>query len=399
MDGAASHACAPAHDLCAPADAADLPLRSRLLGPGAAVASPAVMSWVSDAWNSTTHGAQSVWDGASHLANEGSEHIHGAETWVTQQARAGEDAMHQLNHDVIDNNPVPALRSVGRPLAAYTNFLAESTGGAIDGAARLVGGTADSLLHPINTVEGMANLAMHSTPGAIEDDVYRVAAGRDSYFSDMVAGHPDAHGNRHGGLVEPYRESYDQGRYGEIVGRGIVDVGSFFIPGGGEAADAAHAVEAADVAHVAEETAGVAHVAEETGEAAHVAEEATEVAPAPARQPQVDYAAQVRAIADGTDVPEHVSPAEACHVPSVEPPAAATPPAPAAPAAPEAAAPGESAAETAHPSDPEHAAESSHGAHSPLQRILHANHRLHQWHIAHELAEAQRPPESRSNER
>src|SRR5207302_3900848 len=54
------------------------------------------------------------------------------------------------------------------------------------------------------------------------------------FGQSMLMGQADAQGNRHGGLIEGYRESWNQGKYGEIVGRLGADVGSFFI-GAGEA--------------------------------------------------------------------------------------------------------------------------------------------------------------------
>src|SRR6185436_4488655 len=71
-------------------------------------------------------------------------------------------------------------------------------------------------------------------------------------------------------VSRPYREAVDQGRYGEAVGRGAVEVGSIFM-GGGEAnavREAGAAGEVADAGLIASEAGRTGEVAADAGRVA-----------------------------------------------------------------------------------------------------------------------------------
>jgi hypothetical protein len=57
------------------------------------------------------------------------------------------------------------------------------------------------------------------------------------------------------GMIDPYKQSWEQGRYGEMAGRAVVDIGSLFLGGGGRAGAASKADDVARMSGVGDDLA------------------------------------------------------------------------------------------------------------------------------------------------
>ncbi|MCE9580494.1 MAG: hypothetical protein K8W52_45665, partial [Deltaproteobacteria bacterium] len=122
-----------------------------------------------------------------------------------------------------------------------------------------------------------------SAPLRLGHNLLNVATGDESFgeamdrsFNPVTQMQEDAHywGNVGSALIQPYRQSIAEGRYGEVAGRGAFDIG-LLLSGVGEVEGAAAAGEAANAARVGE-AAEAARVAE--GADAARAEEAAAAA-------------------------------------------------------------------------------------------------------------------------
>ena len=240
--------------------------------------------------------ASSAYHGAVSLANAGSGYIQRAEHGVTRGLHAAEDWVDQGSHALAGHvADVPGLGFVARGLADQATMTTQLAGGMVGGATTMVGGIFNAALHPIDTVAGVEAMAEH-TPGPLgtmtrgAHDLIDVARGRQT-VGGMIhrAVSPEATrkedeefwGRMGSAVIDPYRQSSSEGRYGEAVGRGVFDIGTMLL-GVGEVGEAArgvgvagHVARAADVADVtrAASTAGEATRAlGVTGDATRVAE-------------------------------------------------------------------------------------------------------------------------------
>jgi len=263
----------------------------------------------SEAWDATTSAASSAgsfvadtatsaYDGVVGAADTASGYIHRAEDGVTSGMHWMEDAVdhgsHALAGTVAD---IPVVGTVAEGLADAATFQAQITGGVIGGATTLVGGVANAAVHPLDTARGLETMAEH-LPGPagqalrMGHGLVDMATG-DASFGDVMdrSFNPireQEEDQRYWGavgnaLIDPYKKSWREGRYGEVVGRGAFDIG-MLLSGVGEAEGAGAAARASEVANAARvaEVGDVARLGEvadaarvgETADAARVAETA-----------------------------------------------------------------------------------------------------------------------------
>ena len=210
--------------------------------------------------------ATSIYDVGTTGSNLLSGYIHTGEQSILDSVRADEDKVRRESHaQAALSKDVPVLGALAEASADIDTFGAQVKGGVISGATTMGAGLLNSILHPIDTVMGVESMIEHtsSAPGQMLRLAHGAvdAARGEGTWSDAFdrASNPvreqkenDAYWKQVGnGLLAPYKESYEQGRYGEILGRGAFDIGSLFL-GTGEAKGAAVAGDVADVARAAE---------------------------------------------------------------------------------------------------------------------------------------------------
>ncbi|MGE0399251.1 MAG: hypothetical protein AB7T06_21245 [Kofleriaceae bacterium] len=298
----------------------------------------ATTSAVSDAGSAIADTAVSAYEGANAFSDAASGYIKEGEHAVMDGVRWVEDGIdhgsHALAAQVAD---VPILGSVAEGAADAVTFMGQVSGGAWGGATSLIGGAANAIVNPLDTVMALETMAEH-TGGPLGQTLrfghglVDMATG-DRGFGDVMDAtfNPMREAEENGrywsnvgsAFLAPYKESIDQGRYGEVVGRGGFDL-AMLLSGVGEVEGAGLAAEGAEAARVAEaaEAARVAEAAEaarvaEAAEAARVAEaaeaaraaEAAEAARAAeaadaARAAEAADAARAAEAADGARVAE-----------------------------------------------------------------------------------------------
>ena len=274
------------------------------LGHGASSLLHSAGDLASSAGHGIANVASDAYSGMSNAANAAGNFIHRTESGITSGLHSAEDWVDRTSHGLANRvQNVPVLGSLANGAADLVSMQAQITGGVLGGATSLVGGVANAVVHPIDTLTGLESMAEH-IPGPLNllrtgHDAIDVMRGKRG-FGDMVnrAVNPMATMQEDGqywknvgsAVIDPYRQSWNEGRYGEVAGRGIFDIGSFLI-GAGEANAAAHGAEGASIAARAASTAGrageaanVAHAAEaanvvsHAGEAANVVSHAGEAA-------------------------------------------------------------------------------------------------------------------------
>ena len=223
-------------------------------GAGSAVYSGAqrAVGAVGDAGSAIYHGMQQnaeyIRNGV-HYADAGIDWLEGQ---ASRGAHAGADALHG----------VPVLGRVAQGAAWVADQQAQLTGGVLKGASGLLGGVLQVAADPVDTAIGLERIAEHARPFPgmpnplqVGHGLLNVALGgarlRDEMTRTMRQDqimHEDARffTGLGRGVIEPYAESWRRGKYSEVVGRGIFDIGSFLI-GAGEAKTAATGAEAAAV--------------------------------------------------------------------------------------------------------------------------------------------------------
>ena len=234
--------------------------------------------------------------GAVNLTNTASGYVQRTEHGVTRGLHAAEDWVDQGSHGLAGRAAnVPVLGPVAGGIADLATVGTQVVGGVLGGAATLGGGIANTALHPIDTVAGVEAMAEH-TPGPLgamargTHDVIDVARGRQTIdgminraVNPLATAQEDAQfwGRMGSAIIDPYRQSVNEGRYGEALGRGVFDVGSMLIGAGevgdaargvGVASDVAQAADAADAAGVAGRAGETAHVLDATADATRAAE-------------------------------------------------------------------------------------------------------------------------------
>lgn len=156
---------------------------------------------------------------------------------------------------------VPLLGEIARAQAWVSTQSAQILGGIVKGAGSFVGGIANMVAHPIDTVKGLYSLAEHIpllplNPFRAAHAAYDIAfEGADAsktlnaHLNPIEVFKSDAEFGKAlvQGLVEPYKKSIDEGKVAEAVGRGIFDIGSLVLTAGagGSAKGATVGAEAA----------------------------------------------------------------------------------------------------------------------------------------------------------
>jgi hypothetical protein len=211
--------------------------------------------------------------------------------WVENKVASG---AHQLA-DKADG--IPVLEQVADAGAWMVDQQTQLTGGILKGAGTMVGGIANMIVHPVDTVMGLEAMAEHApmlpgvpNPLKVAHGLYDIAVnGKDvgevanhvlnpiqSLQDDFEFGKKMV-----GGITKPYQQAIKQGKYSEALGRGIFDIGSLFIGGGAGAKGAASAGRGAAIAGEVADAARIANVASDAAkvaEGAGVASDAAKVA-------------------------------------------------------------------------------------------------------------------------
>jgi hypothetical protein len=263
------------------------------------------------AGNSETKGddSRSIWDVASdvyHGACDVGKEISGGVKWaedgITSGVHSAEDWVDQESHALASTvADVPVLGTLAESVADNVSMTTEVLGGVVGGATSLVGGVVNAVAHPLDTASGIEALAEHVP---VTGDLLRmghnalnVVEGKESVgealdhsFNPLTIAQDDAKfwGAMGSAIIDPYKQSIDEGRYGEVAGRAAFDIGSLLI-GAGEAnagvkgaevaADAARATEiAADAARGSEIAADAARGSEVAADAARGSEVAADTA-------------------------------------------------------------------------------------------------------------------------
>jgi len=209
--------------------------------------------------------------------------IDGAEAKVDEAASKVEKAT--------GNNPLVKL------FTGFGRFQTQVAGGALKAVGDMVGGIVNAVAHPIQTLKGLWGLAAHipfSPPNLIH---VGVQAMQGKSFSEILNEEKQYMKGVWNGLTAGYQTAIKEGKWGEIPGRLLVDVGSLLI-GAGEANAAAKGISSAgkaaglvdDVAKVASVADDVAKVASVVDDVAKVASVADDVAKASRLQTAVNAA-------------------------------------------------------------------------------------------------------------
>lgn len=131
---------------------------------------------------------------------------------------------------------VPFIGPALEASAHGDKFVREVMGGASKVVVETVGGVGQMALKPVESGKAIGNLAI-SLSGAGESMALIKALMEDptnaaEAYQKARREKDQATKQLWDGITEGYTEAWEEGRYGEIPGRLIVDIGSFFIPGG-----------------------------------------------------------------------------------------------------------------------------------------------------------------------
>ncbi|HEY9899607.1 MAG TPA: hypothetical protein V6D00_10540 [Pantanalinema sp.] len=157
---------------------------------------------------------------------------------------------------------VPVLAEIAQAQAWLGTEAAQILGGVAKGAGGFVGGIALMVAHPVDTVKGLYALAEHipllplnpfRAAHAAYDIAFEgadVARTLDAHLNPVEVFKSDAAFGKAlvKGLVEPYAQAIDQGKYAEALGRGVFEIGSLVLGSGtGASAKGAAVSKAAGV--------------------------------------------------------------------------------------------------------------------------------------------------------
>jgi hypothetical protein len=290
--------------------------------------------------------------GLGRVAQQGIDLMEGAQDTMSGTVRRGADATIEgarFFEDGVDHvthtaagalSDIPVLGEGAEAAADAMTYGAQIGGGVVGGAADLTAAMSHAGTHPADTVRGLAGMASHIPSvgpgplGAAQQGLRAGIAGYDAIvegegslgdrldvagrgvheqmtMSDEQRFQEDSTywGNVGGAMLDPYEESVNEDRLGEVPGRAMFDAAMILLPGVGEVGAAGEVAEVAEVAEAARvaEVAEAARVAE-MAEAARVAEMAeaarvAEVAEA-ARVAEMAEAARVAETAEGARVAE-----------------------------------------------------------------------------------------------
>lgn len=201
---------------------------------------------------------------------------------------------------------VPVLGAATRAMEWSAKQTLGLGSGVLKGAGTMLEGIGTMVVHPVETVKGLYAMAEHVpiplNPVRMMTAAYDVVANGKPISHAISRSLNPLDGLKEdgefwkaagGALLKPYGDAIDQGRYGEVAGRAIFDVGSLFI-GAGEVNAALKAVGAGGrAAEVAGQAGRVARVAEEAGQAAKVVRAAEEAGQAAKAVSALDQLGQV----------------------------------------------------------------------------------------------------------
>lgn len=207
----------------------------------------AVQSGAGTAWGGIKDAGSYVYDGMKQNAayvKEGVKYADKGIDWLEGQASAGA-------HSLADHaKGIPVLEQLAQGGAWAVDQQAQLTGGVLKGATTLLGGVGQMVADPVDTVRGLEAMAEHvrivpgmPNPLQVAHGLYNAATSDATLAGEMnrtlnpleqVKGDQQFGQALVGGLLEPYKESWDKGKYAEVGGRAIFDIGSLFI-GAGEA--------------------------------------------------------------------------------------------------------------------------------------------------------------------
>ncbi|MNK60053.1 hypothetical protein D3C87_791800 [compost metagenome] len=189
--------------------------------------------------------------------------IDGAEAKVDESAKKVEKAT--------GNNPLVKL------FTGFGRFQTQVLGGALKAVGDMVGGVVNAVAHPIQTLKGLWGLAAHipfSPPNLIHVGM-QVMQGKG--FSEILDEEKRYMTGVWNGLTAGYQTAIKEGKWGEIPGRLLVDVGSLLI-GAGEANATAKGISSAGkAAGLVDDVAKVASVADDVAKVAAVADDVAKV--------------------------------------------------------------------------------------------------------------------------
>ncbi len=190
--------------------------------------------------------------------------IDGAEAKVDEAASKVEKAT--------GNNPLVKL------FTGFGRFQTQVLGGALKAVGDMVGGVVSAVAHPIQTLKGLWGLAAHipfSPPNLIHVGM-QVMQGKG--FSEILDEEKRYMKGVWDGLTAGYQTAIKEGKWGEIPGRLLVDVGSLLI-GAGEANATAKGISSAGkAAGVVDDVAKAASIADDVAKVASVADDVAKVA-------------------------------------------------------------------------------------------------------------------------
>ena len=273
---------------------------------GSALASGAETVWdvgsnlVGEAGSAIAAGADTVVNTGSEVASgiysgmkQAGKAVHGAEQWVEggigDLMSMSKEGWNMLAEEA---EGIPVIEDLASGAAWVGGHAADFTGGVLKGATHLVGGVAGMVVNPVDTAIGLRGLAEHAriapgmpNPLQVAHGLYNVIANDADLGSELnrtlnpaeiTKGDYTMLKGLATGIAQPYIESYEQGNYGEMAGRGVFDIAMLLL-GAGEAGAAAKGAEAAGVARglgAAAEGAEAANVVRGLGAAAEGAEAA-----------------------------------------------------------------------------------------------------------------------------
>lgn len=216
---------------------------------------------------------------------------------------------------LIDKGEDLVANTVGKiPLiGGLFKFQSQVTGGALKAVGDMVGGIFNVIAHPIQTLKGLWGLAAHipfSPPNLLHVG-WQLVKGKGP--SEIIQEEGTYLKGLWNGITGGYQDAIKEGKWGEIPGRLVVDVGSFLI-GAGEANAAAKGAsvagklaETAKAADLAGDVARVAKAADAAGDLAKVAKAADAAGDLAKVAKAADAAGDVGKVAKAVDAAGDVS--------------------------------------------------------------------------------------------
>lgn len=230
-------------------------------------------------------------------------------------------------------NGIPVVEQLAKAGAWGAKQYTQLQGGIVKGAGSLLGGVANMVVHPLDTLKGVGAMAEHlpmpmvgvPNPLKLAHGLYDVGFNGKNMHETMNHTLNPVQSAKDDGqfwkgvgsaFIEPYAQSVKQGKYSEALGRGIFDIGSLFI-GAGEVGGAAKAGETASVASKAGRAASVVGKTEEVANVAGKvakAEEAATLASDAGKAADVAKAGDASEAARGSEYVDLSSPERRTHI-------------------------------------------------------------------------------------